>query len=276
MIAKNDRQSRQDRMPVAYIPHGGGPWPFVELGLPRAEIDALAAYLRHLVELPKSPPRALLVVSAHWEEKVPTLQIAEKPPLLYDYYNFPPAAYKLSWPASGAPGLAAHIQSLLHDAGWTTATDATRGYDHGTFVPLMLTYPAADVPVLQLSLLRDLDPARHLALGRALAPLRDQGVFIIGSGMSYHDLRGFFSPAGKQVAETFDAWLNTAATAEPGQRDQQLTHWAQAPEARRAHPREEHLLPLMVVAGAAGADRGQRAFAGTFAEKRISAYHFGA
>lgn len=264
------------RMPVAYIPHGGGPWPFVDLGLPRAELDALAAYLRGLANLPKAPPRALLVVSAHWEEKVPTLQVAEKPPLLFDYYNFPPAAYKLSWPAPGAPELAARVESLLHDAGFATATDAARGYDHGTFVPLLLTYPAADVPVLQLSLLRDLDPARHLALGRALAPLRDEGIFIIGSGMSYHDLRGFFSPAGKQVSERFDAWLNSAATAEPAERDQRLTDWANAPEARRAHPREEHLLPLMVIAGAAGADRGQRAFFGTFADKRISAYHFGA
>ena len=266
--------SQPSRMPVAYIPHGGGPWPFVSLGLPQHEIDALAAYLRGLKDVAQKP-RALLVVSAHWEEKVPTLQSAAKPPLLFDYYNFPPAAYQLTWPAPGDPALVARVLELLSAAGWPTATDATRGFDHGTFVPLMLPYPDADVPVVQLSLLRDLDPARHLALGQALSPLRDEGVFIIGSGMSYHDLRGFFSPAGARVAQTFDDWLSSAATADPQERDRRLVDWAAAPEARRAHPREEHLLPLLVIAGAAGADRGQRAFGGTFADKRISAYHFG-
>lgn len=263
------------RLPVVYIPHGGGPWPFVDLGLPKPELDALATYLRQLSLLPKTPPRALLVVSAHWEEAVPTLMNGQNPPLLYDYYNFPPAAYTLKWPAPGAPELVARVQSLLGAAGYKSATDAQRGFDHGTFVPLMLTYPQADVPTLQLSLLRSLDPQEHLQLGRALAPLRDEGVFIIGSGMSYHNLRSFFSPAGQQVSETFDAWLTESATAAPAERDRRLIDWARAPAARQAHPREEHLLPLLVVAGAAAADRGSRAFSGTFASKRISAYHFG-
>ena len=131
---------------------------------------------------------------------------------------------------------------------------------------MKLTYPQADLPVVQLSLVKGLDPARHLALGRALQPLRDEGVFIVGSGMSYHDLRSFFSGRGKVAAETFDAWLRTAATLPQAEREAAL---------RAAHPREEHLLPLMVVAGAAGGDTGTLAWSGTMMGNRISAFHYG-
>ncbi|HEY8379235.1 MAG TPA: class III extradiol ring-cleavage dioxygenase [Nannocystis sp.] len=262
------------RMPVAYIPHGGGPWPFVELGLPRAEVDALAAYLRALASVPPVRPEALLVVSAHWEERVPTVMTAERPPLYYDYYGFPPESYTLTWPAPGHPRLAARVQELLTAAGIPSAADAARGFDHGTFIPLKLTYPDADVPTIQLSLKRGLDPAEHLAIGRALAPLRDEGVFIVGSGMSYHNLREFFRSDGR-VAATFDAWLGETVRLEPAERDRRLQQWSQAPAARQAHPREEHLLPLMVVAGAAGADRGRIAFQDTMLRNRLSAYHFG-
>jgi aromatic ring-opening dioxygenase catalytic subunit (LigB family) len=195
--------------------------------------------------------------------------------MLYDYYGFPPESYQITWPAPGSPALAARVRSLLGAAGFQTAANPERGFDHGTFVPLKLTYPDADVPTVQLSLKAGLDPEEHLAIGRALAPLRDEGVFIIGSGMTFHNLRAFRDPRSIPVSETFDAWLRVAATAEPAERDKQLVDWATAPAARVAHPREEHLLPLMVIAGAAGADRGQIAYNGTFAGLRLSAYHYG-
>lgn len=264
-----------NRMPVVFIPHGGGPWPFVDLGLDKAEFDGLADYLRSVRALPKTPPRAVLVVSAHWEEPVPTVMTGERPPILYDYFGFPPESYQIPWPAPGDPRLAARVQDLLGAAGFKTAADAQRGFDHGTFVPLKLTYPDADVPTLQLSLKSGLDPEQHLAMGRALAPLRDEGVFIVGSGMTFHNLRAFRDPKSRPVAEAFDAWLREATTAEAGERDRRLVSWASAPAARLAHPREEHLLPLMVVAGAAGADRAAMAYNGTYMGLRLSAYHFG-
>lgn len=263
------------RMPVVYLPHGGGPWPFVELPMfDRAEQDALAAYLRGLPNSLPHKPRALLVISAHWEAPVPTVMSGEHPPMLYDYYGFPPESYEIQWPAPGDPALAARVRELLHGAGFESAEDAKRGFDHGTFVPLKLSFPDAIVPTVQLSLLSDLDPARHIELGRALAPLRDEGVLIIGSGMSFHDLRAFFRGNGREVSEIFDAWLQKAVTAAPDQRNQQLQQWTEAPAARQAHPREEHLLPLMVVAGSAGADTGRVAYTGTFGNARITAFHF--
>jgi aromatic ring-opening dioxygenase catalytic subunit (LigB family) len=262
-------------MPVVFLPHGGGPWPFVDIGFGApAELDDLAEYLRSVRALPKTPPKALLVISAHWEERVPTVMTAAHPPILYDYYGFPPASYQITWPAPGEPALAARVRELLQTAGFETAEDAQRGFDHGTFIPLKLTYPEANVPTIQLSLIRGLDPRKHLALGRALAPLRDEGVFIVGSGMTFHNLRNF-GPQGRADSEVFDAWLRERVVQEPAERDQALENWADAPAARATHPREEHLIPLMVIAGAAGADRGTLAWNGRFAGTRLSAYHFG-
>jgi aromatic ring-opening dioxygenase catalytic subunit (LigB family) len=263
------------RMPVVFIPHGGGPWPFVEMGFPRADVDRLAGYLRAVRSVPPRPPRALLVVSAHWEEQVPTVMTAERPPILYDYYGFPPESYTITWPAPGAPDLATRVRGLLNAAGIPNAADAARGYDHGTFIPLKLTYPTADVPAIQLSLKQGLDPAEHLALGRALIPLRDEGIFIIGSGMTFHNLRAFRDPRAAPVAETFDAWLRDAMTLDAESRNRRLEQWTSAPAARSAHPREEHLIPLMVASGAAGEDSAVVAFNDTFTGLRLSAYHFG-
>lgn len=262
-------------MPVVYLPHGGGPWPFVELGFGEpSELAALAAHLRAVRDLPRTPPRALLVVSAHWEERVPTVMTSTRPPLFFDYYGFPPESYRLTWPAPGHPGLAARVRELLSARGFDTAADAERGFDHGTFVPLKLTYPAAELPVVQLSLVAGLDPAHHLALGRALAPLRDEGVFIIGSGMSYHNLRAF-GPRGRPAADAFDAWLQSSMVLPAEERDRRLVEWTRAPAARLAHPREEHLLPLMVVAGAAGVDTGRVSYSGSILGLRLSGYTFG-
>lgn len=263
------------RMPTLFLPHGGGPWPFVEMGLSADPgYHALLAFLRSVPEIPSVKPRALLVVSAHWEMSAPTVTTAERPTLLFDYSGFPPESYRLTWPVPGDPALAARVRALLEAAGFETGADAVRGLDHGTFVPLKVSYPNAEVPVVQLSLARGLDPATHLRLGRALAPLRDEGVFIIGSGMTYHDLRGFFGPGAREVSETFDAWLRDAATAPPPERDRHLEQWSRAPAARQAHPREEHLLPLMVVAGAAGEDRGALAYSDAFMGVKLSAYRY--
>lgn len=262
-------------MPVAFVPHGGGPWPFVEMGLPPDEVAALKEYLQSVRTLPRRNPRALVVVSAHWEAPVPTLLTAAHPPMLYDYYDFPPESYRLAWPAPGDPRLARDLSALLERAGFPAASDAARGFDHGTFVPLKVAYPDADVPAIQLSLVRGLDPAHHLALGRALAPLRDDDVFIIGSGMTFHNLRAFGDPRAVSYSEMFDEWLRGVMQKTPDDRARGLTEWAGAPAARFAHPREEHLLPLMVATGAAGDDPARLAFNGTFGGTRLSAYHFG-
>lgn len=263
------------RLPVAYVPHGGGPWPFVDIGMDPREKSALLDYLRDLRGLAGAePPKALLVVSAHWEERLPTVMTAARPPMLYDYFGFPPESYRITWPAPGEPALAARVRALLGGAGIDTAEDPARGFDHGTFVPLKVTYPDADIPTIQLSLQKGLDPAAHLAMGRALAPLRDEGVLVLGSGMSFHNMRAFFSNAGPRASETFDEWLAETVALPPDERDRRLADWTRAPAARECHPREEHLLPLMVIAGAAGESRGAVAFRGTVFGQRIAAHHF--
>lgn len=267
--------SAGERLPVVFLPHGGGPWPFVELGMDPNEVESLAAYLRALPGLLKAPPKALLVVSAHWEEALPTVMTAERPTLLYDYSGFPPESYQLTWPAPGSPELASRVRALLAAAGFESGADRERGFDHGTFIPLKLSYPGAEIPTVQLSLKAGLDPEQHLALGRALAPLRDEGVFILGSGMSFHNLRALRDPRARGPAREFDAWLRESAVLEPTERDGRLAAWSQAPSARFAHPREEHLLPLMVVAGAAGADRGRVGYEGSLFGLPVSALHFG-
>lgn len=264
---------RGGRMPVLYIPHGGGPWPWTPAFTPELARDY--APLRRFIEgipagLP-STPTAVLVVSAHWEAQVPTVTVDPRPGLVYDYHGFPADTYRLTWPALGAPGLAAWVRERLGAAGIATAT-STRGFDHGTFVPMKLAFPAADVPTVQLSLDAGYDPARHLAIGRALAPLRDEGVLILGSGMSWEDFR-----AADLVrrSNAFDAWFQEVAREVPEVRDAALTAWTQAPFARVAHPHEEHLLPMMVAAGAAGDDRGEVSWSGSLMGIRLSAVQFG-
>jgi len=263
------------RLPVVFLPHGGGPWPFVDTRIgSKAEQAELATYLRSVASVPSTPPKAVLVISAHWEEAVPTVMTSQAPPLLFDYYGFPPESYEITWPAPGEPALAKRVRELLRAAGFDSAENAERGFDHGTFVPLKLAYPNADVPTVQLSLKRGLDAKEHLALGRALSPLRDEGVFIVGSGMTFHNLRAF-GPQSSQAAQAFDGWLRETASLAQAERDARLADWSSAPAARQAHPREEHLLPLMVVAGAAGADRGMLAYGGKILDLQLSAYHFG-
>jgi aromatic ring-opening dioxygenase catalytic subunit (LigB family) len=245
------------------------------MGFSKAEMQPLRDYLKSLASVPAQKPKALVVVSAHWEEEKPTVMTSASPPMLYDYYGFPPESYTLQWSAPGEPELAARVKGLLEGAGFQSAEDPARGFDHGTFVPLKLTYPKADIPTVQLSLKKGLDPAEHLAMGKALAPLRDEGVFLLGSGMSYHNMRGFGRAEAQGEAHSFDQWLQETAGLPAQKRNQRLSQWEKAPAARAVHPREEHLLPLMVMAGAAGEDLGQVAFNGIVMGVQISAVHFG-
>jgi aromatic ring-opening dioxygenase catalytic subunit (LigB family) len=264
------------KLPTLYLPHGGGPCFFMEWTMgPPDTWDRMAAWLRGIDGTLPEKPRALLVVSAHWEAAVPTVLSSAAPPLLYDYYGFPASTYQLTWPAPGAPQLASRVRHLLSEGGFESAEDAQRGFDHGVFVPLKVAYPEAAIPTVQLSLRTGLDPSAHLAMGRALAPLRDEGVLILGSGMSYHNMRGFNTAAAHAPSVRFDAWLGEVASRERGERDAALTAWTRAPSAREVHPREEHLLPLMVTAGAAGDDRGKQVFRDEVMGVAVSAIQFG-
>ena len=236
--------------------------------------DGLEAYLRGIDAAIGVRPKAALVISGHWEAAVPTLNIAEKPGLLFDYHGFPEQTYRLRYPVPGAPELAPRVQALLAAAGFDSAVESKRGLDHGVFIPFLLIYPHADVPILQMSLQKSLDPALHLQLGRALAPLRERGVLIVGSGMSYHNLAAMFSGVGAAAAAAFDAWL-TDAVRDPATRDANLSAWRAAPGGRESHPREEHLIPLMVAAGAGEGDPGVRTFSGSIAGNAISGFQFG-
>ena len=267
-----------DRMPTLFIDHGGGPCFFFEpRNGPKDLWDRLAAHLRGLASSLPARPKAIVVISGHWEAAMPTVQANPHPPLLFDYYGFPEHTYKLTYPAPGSPELAKRIRELLGAAGFSSDQDITRGFDHGVFVPFLLVFPDADIPVIQLSMQRGLDPAVHLAIGRALAPLRDEGVLIVGSGMSFHNNQGLFSPDPRVAAASveFDNWLAEAATSEPEERDRKLSTWDEAPYARFCHPREEHLIPLMVAAGAAGDDAGMRDYSDRIMGKALSGFRFG-
>ncbi len=265
------------KQPSIYLPHGGGPCFFMD---PPADEPsrwvAMAAYLRGLPETLPARPEALLVVSAHWERPRPTVLAGANPGLLFDYYNFPPQTYRLAYPAPGAPDLAVRVRSLLADAGIESDVEMARDYDHGVFIPLKVAFPAADIPILQLSLQTGLDPVRHMAIGKALSPLRDDNIAIIGSGLSFHNLQALGDPRAGGPAAAFDRWLTQILCDGPiAEREVRLAQWSEAPGARACHPREEHLLPLMVAAGAAGGEAGRHAFSGTIWGKAVSAYHFG-
>ena len=262
------------RMPTLFLPHGGGPCFFMDWNPPHIW-DSMAAFLRGLTATLPVEPRAILIVSGHWETPVFTVNSGAQPPLLFDYYGFPAHTYQLTYPAPGDPAIAERVRELLAAAGLDTASDAERGYDHGVFVPFKVAFPEARIPIVQLSLLASLDPAEHLAAGRALAPLRDEGVLIVGSGMSYHNLRGF-GPNFTGPSEQFDAWLTGAVgLADAEERCEALTRWEEAPHAHTAHPKEGHLIPLMVAAGAAEGDAGRSIFRDHVMDVAISAYRFG-
>ena len=225
-------------------------------------------------------PKAILIATAHFESGVPLLSADKTPEMIYDFGGFEPELYQMVYPAPGSPELAAQAAGLLAKAGLKSQPVENRGYDHGTWVPLKLLYPDADIPVVQISVQPQAGAAHHVALGQALAPLREEGVLIIGSGTTTHNLREFFrggytaqSPAPEWVTE-FASWIH--ARAEAGAVDDIAHYRTRAPHAARNHPSEEHFLPLPFAMGAAGPGaRGERVHSShQFGVLMMDAYRF--
>ena len=249
MPSQNDPQTKAQ---IVYLSHGGGPLPI--LGDPghKAMVDFMT---RLPGQLPK--PDAILVISAHWEESAATLLGAQAPAMFYDYYGFPDEAYDITYPAPGNPELANRIAGYMKENNIPARIDPHRGFDHGLFIPLKLMYPQADIPSLQLSLLRGLNPSAHIALGKALRGLMDENILVVGSGFSFHNMGAFFWEGTDKpdlANDAFQNWLiETCMGSLPqAERERRLIEWEKAPSARYCHPREEHLLPLHVCLGMAG------------------------
>ena len=265
---------------VLCIPHGGGPMPLMGDPSHTQMIEYLSG-----IEASIGRPEAIVLVSAHWECDQPTITSGPTPELIYDYGGFPPEMYELSYPAPGAPELANDVAGLLTGAGFDPKLDPDRGFDHGMFVPLMLMYPDASVPVVQLSMLSSLDPDAHIDMGAALSPLAERNVLVLGSGFTFHNMAAFMpalkgdptSIVADHDNEAFEQWLRETCTSdeltEDTRRDR-FVNWSDAPGARWAHPREEHLLPLHVCYGAGGGVASQ-AFDGVVLGKRSSGYSWG-
>ena len=264
------------RQPVFFIPHGAGPCFFMDWS-PRNTWDGMADFLRSVIGRLPEKPTAILLVSAHWRTQEFSVTAGSQPDLIYDYFGFPDHTYKLTYPAPGAPALAHRVSRLLVGAQQNTLEDSGRGFDHGMFIPLKVMFPEADIPVVQLSLRQDLDPEAHLQAGRALAPLRDEGVLILGSGMSFHNMRGYGDKRFTPLSEAFDDWLTDTVEGDSGIRYQRLRKWVQAPHALDCHPHgdEEHLIPLLVAAGAAGEEPGKKVYSERVMETQLSAFQFG-
>jgi aromatic ring-opening dioxygenase catalytic subunit (LigB family) len=263
------------KMPTIYLPHGGGPCFFMDWTIgPKDTWSSLEKWLRRFPKLLPEPPKALVVISAHWEQNNVTVTSNPNPKLIYDYSGFPRSTYKLKWPSPGDPELSERIISLLSDNGISCSLDKKRGFDHGVFVPLKVAFPDTDIPTVQLSLVKGLDPGMHIDIGAALAPLREEGVLIIGSGMSYHNMKQFMTSGALQPSQLFNDWLERTMGEEQWERYASLTSWERAPSGRRCHPSEEHLLPLMVVVGAAGEDLGTNVFSDTVMGAVVSAFFF--
>lgn len=235
-----------------FLSHGGGPMPL--LGDPGH--SQMIACLKDIAQLiPK--PEAVLVVSAHWEAPVLRITSGKAPSLIYDYYGFPPESYEIQYPCSGEPDLAQEVYQMLTTAGIQAELDHQRGFDHGVFVPLKLMYPEADIPCVQLSLAKSLDPEFHIQVGQALRSLHEKNVLVIGSGFSFHNLRAFFNPGSEEAYKqnsAFEDWLVetcSSKTFTENERAQRLSNWSQAQGARYCHPRAEHLIPLHLCYGVA-------------------------
>ena len=267
-------ETARPRQPVLFLPHGGGPCFFMD----QADMwDRMAAYLRGVAATLPQRPDGIVVMSSHWETGAPTVTSGAHPPLIYDYSGFPAHTYQLRHPAPGSPRLAADVCALLDRVAIPCAQDPDRGFDHGVFIPFMLAFPHADIPIVEVSLQRDLNAAMEMRIGAALQPLRARNVLIVGTGMTYHNLHHFMAqnPQSNAVSREFDTWLAHAVEAPPAIRTEALTQWTHAPGARICHPRPEHLLPLMFAAGAAGMDRGIRDYSDTVMGKALSGFRFG-
>ena len=268
--------NRLERQPVLFLPHGGGPCFFMDWN-PADTWVGMGNFLKQVAGTLPQRPTAIVLVSAHWLEPQFRVTGHARPDLIYDYYGFPPHTYELTYPAPGQPSLADRIAQLIHADGMTAQVDTERGFDHGVFIPLKLVFPGADIPVIQLSLRQDLDPRAHLQMGQTLMALRDENVLIIGSGMSFHNMRAYGDSRFSAVSDEFDDWLTRAVESPAAERERLLRDWTHAPHARLCHPQggEEHLIPLLVAAGAGGEEPGRRIYSERVMQTTISAFRFG-
>ena len=237
---------------VLFIPHGGGPLPI--LGDSRhKEIIKFLKKIKFRINKPSS----IIVISAHWEEDEVNITSGEKPSLIYDYYGFPEESYKITYPAPGNSKLANKIKNLLKAKDINSKLNPERGFDHGVFIPLKIMYPDASITCVQISLLKNLDPKKHIEMGKALSSLMDENILILGSGMSFHNLNILLSGSESTDSDNaknkeFDDWLVNVCTGDKlknVEREKALIEWIKAPSARFCHPREEHLIPLHVCYG---------------------------
>ncbi len=267
----------QARLPTYFLSHGGGPWPWMkaERG---SMYDQLESSLHEVRRELGKVPRAVLMISGHWEADRFLVSSASHPPLEFDYYGFPEHTYQIRYDAPGDSALAETVRASLERGGLPSGLDPQRGFDHGAFTVMHTMYPSADMPLVLLSLKADYDPAVHIRVGELIAPLRDEGVLIVGSGFSFHNTSGMRSGKGAEASAVFDRWLNDTLVEVPSvERRRRLLRWTDAPAARLAHPQEDHLIPLMVAVGAAGNDSGtliyhQSDFMGAIT---VSSFRFG-
>lgn len=244
---------------VLYLSHGGGPLPLLGDEGHTEMVSCLQEIAAKIIK-----PSAILVVSAHWEQTIPTITSGAQPSLLYDYYGFPEESYSIEYPCPGNQALARKIHKVLTNANINARLDEERGFDHGLFVPLKIMYPEADIPCIQLSLVQNLDPMVHINIGRALQNLNYEKLLVIGSGFSFHNMKAFFAPETSDLKaqnESFENWLLDTCSnqdIDEEERTKRLAQWEEAPFARYCHPREEHLLPLHVCYGLTGTNCSER------------------
>jgi aromatic ring-opening dioxygenase catalytic subunit (LigB family) len=259
------------RLPSLFIPHGGGP-SFFMTGERKQQYQQTEDFLKNINNFLPSRPSAILIITAHWETAIPSLTGGKNPQLIYDYFGFPEHTYQLKYDAPGAPQLAKQASELLKKNGINSFVDSDYGWDHGVFIPLKVMFPDETIPVVAMSLQANLDPMQHCAIGQSLQSLRDENVLIIGSGMSYHNLRRFDEFAPESLL--FHNWLDSALNGTWSERSLQLANWQLAPGGRNSHPREEHLLPLMVASGAGSDLPGKAIWRGEVGRSCIGAWAF--
>lgn len=274
------------RYPVIFVNHGGGPLPLLgqQPEIVKQLEDVRNKYLQ--IESKNQKPKAIVVFSAHWESNPIKIMSSSKPTMYYDYGGFPPESYEYQYAAPGSPDLAEKIKLLLSEEGLESELDDQRGFDHGVFVPLMIMFPEADIPVVAVSLHSSLSAGENIRIGKALTSLRNEEILFVGSGQSFHNMKAFFNPTSNTInsSKEFNEWLKATITIEGEDDDEEnihekmltkLTTWGETSFGQFCHPREEHLLPLFVCAGLAGKDsKPQIIFDSDSMSHRISSYAF--
>ncbi|KAH6673491.1 extradiol ring-cleavage dioxygenase class iii protein-like protein subunit B [Halenospora varia] len=259
--------STTPRAPVVAVCHGGGPMPVLNDPGHAELIKSMKTTIPSILKLgTPDAPKAIVLVTAHWSERRPTISNARKHKLFYDYGGFPPESYKLKYDAPGSPEVAGEVYEVLEKAGLSPEMDEERGWDHGVFIPMLLINPSANIPIIQLSVLASASPSQHYAMGQALSSLRSKNIAILGSGMpTFHNLRMMFSGAldnpavqtrNRQWSEKLTETVGVESSEERGKK---LEGWREWVGAKEAHPMggEEHFLPLVVCAGAAGEGKAE-------------------